>query len=80
MFERGIDSDAVLVVIATGEIIASYPEDRPYESELILGFRDALPLHVVVALDRENDTCIEITAYEPKPDQWESDFRTRKPE
>jgi hypothetical protein len=35
MFERGIERDEVLAVVATGETIADYPEDRPYASELL---------------------------------------------
>jgi len=61
MFERGIERDEVLAVVATGETIADYPEDRPYESELLLGFANSRPLHIVVAFDRGNTTCIVIT-------------------
>jgi|HubBroStandDraft_1064217.scaffolds.fasta_scaffold219875_3 hypothetical protein len=80
MFERGIGPDAVLAVVGGGETIAEYPEDRPYGSELLLAFVNARPLHAVVAIDRSSATCIVITAYEPMAEQWEADFRTRKPE
>jgi hypothetical protein len=80
MFERDIGPNDVLAVVGGGETIAEYPEDRPYGSELLLGLVNSRPLHVVVAIDRRNATCIVITAYEPMADQWEADFRTRKPE
>jgi Domain of unknown function (DUF4258) len=80
MFERGIGTDDVLAVISAGETIVKYPEDRPYESELLLGVPNGRAIHVVVARDSENDACIVITAYEPSGERWASDFRRRKPE
>jgi len=50
MFERDISPDQVEQAVSAGEMIASYPDDRPYPSYLILGFVDELPLHVVVGL------------------------------
>ena len=78
MFQRGIGRDAVLAVIAQGEIVAVYAEDKPYPSRLLLGFVGAQPLHVVVALDESMSACIVVTAYEPAAEQWGADFRTRK--
>ena len=51
MFQRGIGAGAVPAAIAHGEIVASYADDRPYPTRLLLGFMDKMPLHVVVALD-----------------------------
>jgi len=78
MFQRGIGRDAVLAVIAQGEIVAAYADDKPYPSRLLLGFVGARPLHVVVALDESMGACIIVTAYEPAIGQWGADFRTRK--
>jgi hypothetical protein len=78
MFERGMIG--MTCWRSSQRAIADYPEDRPYESELLLGFANARPLHVVVALDRENARCIVITVYEPNSGQWKLHFRTRKPE
>ena len=78
MFERGISHDDVVHVIWYGEVILEYPDDTPYPSHLILGWRGGRPLHVVAAdNDAENQTII-VTAYEPDSKQWESDFRTKK--
>jgi hypothetical protein len=78
MFQRGIGRDAVLAVVAHGETVAAYADDKPYRSVLLLGFVDARPLHVVVALDESMGACIIVTTYEPALEQWGADFRTRK--
>ncbi|WP_448594936.1 DUF4258 domain-containing protein [Thermoflexus hugenholtzii] len=62
----------------TGETIETYPDDEPYPSRLILGWVSHRPLHVVVADDPVGNTLIVITAYEPNPALWESDFRRRR--
>jgi len=78
MFEREINVDDVLDVIASGEDIAEYPEDTPFPSYLILGFVRSHPIHVVVARDKMSETCHIITAYPPDPSQWSADFKTRR--
>jgi hypothetical protein len=77
MFERSISQDDVRYVVENGEVIRRYPDDRPFPSRLILGWREKRPLHVVAA-DDDNDQTIIITAYEPDPKIWESDFRKKK--
>ena len=78
MFQRGIGLGAVLAVVARGETVATYADDTPHPSRLLLGFVGAKPLHVVVALDESTGACIVVTAYEPAIEQWGADFRTRK--
>ena len=78
MFERGISIDDVLAVLSNGERIASYPEDRPYPSHLVLGWRFGRPLHVVVAVDAVTNRCAVVTLYEPTSALWEPGFRARK--
>jgi hypothetical protein len=78
MFERAIGRDAVLAVISTGEPISEYAGDLPYPSRLLLGFVGQRPIHVVVAFDHAAATCIVVTVYEPSPEQWGTDFKTRK--
>lgn len=79
MFERGLSQQAILDTLAGGEVIADYPDDRPYPSWLMLGFVDAEPLHVVVAREPESRNCFVVTAYRPDADIWAEDFRTRRP-
>lgn len=75
MFERGIGRDDVLAVIAQGETIAEYADDKPYPSRLLLGAVGAKPLHVIVEAAA---LCIVVTVYEPTLERWSGDFRTRK--
>ena len=78
MFERRISINDVNAVVGRGETIEDYPDDKPYPSRLLLGWRGARPLHVVVADNLSENELIVITAYEPDPELWEADFRRRK--
>jgi Domain of unknown function (DUF4258) len=79
MAQRGIREEDIEHVLLTGETIEAYSHDTPYPSELLLGWRDARPLHIVVATDRANQRKIVITVYVPDPHKWEADFKRRKP-
>ena len=78
MFQRGIPPEAVEAMIKSSEIIASYPDDRPYPSYLILGQHWDSPLHAVMALDAQSGICQVVTVYRPDPDLWDDSFKTRK--
>ena len=60
-------------MLRTGQIIRTYPEDKPYVSHLLLGFVRDKALHVVGSMDEAN-TCILITAYWPNPAEWNVAF------
>ncbi len=77
MFERGISRDDVRHVIDNGEVIREYPDDTPFPSRLLLGWRENRPLHVVAAYN-DDDQIIIITVYEPDPEIWETDFKKKK--
>jgi hypothetical protein len=77
MFERRITAEDVRAVVSDGEVIQNYPEDKPYPSRLMLGWRGTRPIHVVVAEDSEDGILIVVTAYEPDPIQWEAGFRRK---
>lgn len=70
--------DDVLVVLTTGETIREYPEDRPYPSQLMLGWVAGRPVHVCWALTPAGTARI-ITAYRPdrRPDLWDDAFRRK---
>ena len=78
MFERAVSTDEVRAVLATGETIADYPDDTPYPSRLVLGWRGGRPLHVVAAYNATDDETIAVTVYEPVTADWEPDFRRKK--
>jgi hypothetical protein len=77
MFARRITEPEIEIVVATGEIIANYPDDKPYPSVLLHKFVDTRPLHAVVARDNEGN-CYVATAYQPNPVLWETDFKTKR--
>ena len=78
MFERRISYDEIKAVIASGETIASYPNDTPFPSRLILGWSGRRPIHVVVAGNATDQETIVITVYEPESTQWEPGFKRRR--
>ena len=78
MFQRKISRDEVKAVLDYGEVIAEYPDDRPYPSYLMLGMVSQRPIHAVVAKDTEMQTIYVVTAYEPDVELWQADFKTRK--
>lgn len=77
MFERDIAELEVENIVNNGEIIQSYPNDKPYPSFLSLGYSGQRPLHVVYAVD-EKENAIIITVYEPELDKWQAGFKMRK--
>ncbi len=79
MFERGFTEEDVRSVVETGENIEYYPNDSPYPSRLMLGWRGIRPVHIVVAENQDENEVIIITVYEPDKALWEPDFRRRKP-
>lgn len=79
MFARDISKTSVTSAILLGEIIMEYSDDQPYPSYLVLWFNGETPVHVVIAQNKEDDSCYVITAYIPSEALWEVDFKTRKP-
>ena len=77
MFERSVPLDDVLAVIRSGEVVEDYPEDFPFPSVLLLGYKDLRPLHVVAARDPATRRCFAVTVYEPERVEWSRDFKRR---
>ena len=75
--ERDIDLNEVEETIEYGEMVAEYPDDKPYPSCLYLSFFNSKPLHVCFAMVNAKE-CKVITAYEPSLIIFEKDFKTRK--
>ncbi len=78
MLERVIGRNSVKKVLLTGDIIESYPNDKPYSSYLVAGKDDSELFHIVVAFDENSGTCYIITAYRPDVKHFESDLKTRR--
>jgi len=73
-----IKEHEVFESILSGQIIESYPDDKPYPSVLIFG-RSKLnrPLHNVCAYNKDDDLAIIITVYHPDPELW-IDYKIRR--
>ena len=69
MVQRGIDEIDVREVLASGEVIESYPTTR-HTCRLALGWRGNRPIHVVAAGNVDAGETIVITVYEPDTSQW----------
>jgi hypothetical protein len=78
MFKRGLSRDSIITVIEQGQVIAEYPEDRPYPSKLMIGFLGNLPIHVVIAVEESQRLCVVVTVYVPDPDLWTDGFKSRR--
>lgn len=76
MFQRGISPKNCENVFANGKIIESYPEDKPFPSELRVAIIDQKVLHVVICYDKI--VAHIITVYEPDPHLWEDNFTKRR--
>ena len=75
--ERKIGAEDIEEAIRNGVLIEDYPDDPRGPSGLILGRPGGRTLHVVCGRLEEEQILI-ITAYEPDPAEWESDWRTRR--
>lgn len=78
MFHRAISKDEVIKVIKNGQVIADYPDDKPYPNSLIFTFIGDKAIHVVFAIDEESKTVIVVTAYVPDLHIWTDDFKSRR--
>lgn len=78
MLERGISRTRVKNILISGEIIETYPGDKPYASFLVCGQDDGDVIHVVAAYDENHETCFIITVYRPDLKYFESNLKTRR--
>lgn len=76
--ERGFKAVDIERVVREGEIIREYEDDRPWPSYLVRGRIGERVVHVVVARNSLDATCVAVTAYEPAAADWETELRTPK--
>lgn len=75
-----LGSEEVYFSVIHGEIIESYPTDRPYPSCLVLGRTfSGDPVHTVWAYNEHTGWAALITVYRPDPQRW-IDWRQRRSE
>jgi hypothetical protein len=77
MFKRNISVEEIEFIVRNGKIIKEYPEDKPFVSQLLIGFVNSRVLHVVASGDNIVN-CYVITAYLPDINLWNSDFTSKK--
>lgn len=78
IFQRSINPDDIVSTLLNGNIIENYEDDFPLPSVLINGkTAKGKPLHVVAAINIEDQQLIIITAYEPDPNLWSEDYKRR---
>jgi len=53
-------------------------EGRPLPGCLVLGFIGQIPVHSVIAIDRDLDRIFIITVYKPSAERWENGWKRRK--
>ena len=76
--ERGFKATEIEQVVREGEIIREYEDDHPWPGYLVRGRIGERVVHVVVARNSSDATCVVVTAYEPTAANWENDLRTPK--
>jgi uncharacterized protein DUF4258 len=71
--------DEILFSVTQGEVLESYPTDKPFPSCLIGGTtRQGDPVHSVWAYNAESRWAVLVTVYRPDPERW-VDWRKRRP-
>ena len=76
--QRRIDTNDVRNVLLNCKIIEEYLKDKPFPNFLIMGYTRAQePLHMVIAVDNEDNMLWVITIYRPDPNEWENGFTRR---
>lgn len=79
--QRGISMEDVQTAILNGELIEDYPNDYPFPSCLIAGYRTPSDMiHIVCAPNSDKTELWLITAYKPNETKWMDDFKTRRVE
>ena len=74
--ERMITVDEIRAALFNGEVIEEYPEDARGESCLVLHAGGDRVIHVVCS--PKSEYLAIITAYLPAPEQWSTDYKTRR--
>lgn len=76
--ERSISRQAVLSSLDSYEIIEQYPKDKFLPSYLVYAEYENKIIHIHLAADLKNEYVTIITVYNPTPDKWLDDFKTRR--
>jgi hypothetical protein len=75
---RFIDRQAILQSHKNYEIIEEYPKDKYLPSYLVYSEYQGDIFHILFAVDFEEINVRIVTAYRPKPEEWENGFKKRR--
>jgi hypothetical protein len=76
--QRSLGSDILVKGADSLEIIESYQDDKYLPSFLLRGEFETRAFHVQIAADVEAGNVRVVTMYIPAPEEWDSEFRTRR--
>lgn len=65
-------------VLGQGEVIAEAADGPSKGREIVLLVEWLRPLHVVIAIDSDQEEERLVTVYEPDPALWTADYRRRR--
>lgn len=65
-------------LLSGGEVIEELQDAPQHTRELVLLVEWARPLHLVVAVDLDQQEERLVTVYEPRPPEWDNKFKRRK--
>ena len=75
---RFLEREAILNSVDSYEIIEEYPEDKYLPSYLVYALYQQQPMHILIAVDKEDKYVTIVTAYKPTLDRWGKAFKTRR--
>lgn len=75
---RHISRNEIFAAVDSYSVIESYPDDKYLPSYLVFASGTRTMFHVLFATDVTGNNVRIVTAYHPKPDEWEADLKTRK--
>ena len=76
--QRSLGSEILLKGAGSLEVIESYPDDKYLPSFLLRGEFEGRVFHTQIATDVEARNIRVVTMYMPSPEEWDSEFRTRR--
>lgn len=74
----GISREAILLSTSKYEIIEEYPKDNFLPCVIVYSEYKDNPIHIIFAIDEEDDNVRVIAAYKPNPDMWEANNKVRR--
>ena len=75
---RSLSREAIVASVDNYEILESYPDDKYLPSYLVYAIDAGEAIHVVFAVDAEEDNVRVVTAYRPDPQEWGPGLRKRR--